>query len=100
MKSRRTRTKTTSRKGASESRRTYRKPAKTRRVAEPKPAARQAEPEALKDPLPPEERIRRNRAAAALLRKWMAEDSSYDEAVGAALEAMGESRVRFRENFD
>ena len=52
------------------------------------------------DPLTPAERMERNRRAAALLRKWMEEDPDYDEQVGAALEAMGEYPVRFREDFD
>ena len=44
--------------------------------------------------------MERNRRAAALLREWMEEDPDYDEQVGAALEAMGDYPVRFRENFD
>lgn len=52
------------------------------------------------DPLTPAERMERNRRAAALLREWMEEDPDYDEQVGAALEAMGDYPVRFRENFD
>ena len=52
------------------------------------------------DPLTPAERMERNRRAAALLRDWMEEDPDYDERVGAALEAMGEYPVRFREDFD
>lgn len=31
-------------------------------------------------------KLRRYRMAAALLRKWMSEDKTYDERVGAALE--------------
>jgi len=52
------------------------------------------------DPLPPAERMERNRQAAAQLREWMEEDSDYDEQVGAALEAMGDFSVRFREDFE
>lgn len=65
----------------------------------PKPAARSGAGTWV-DPLTPAERMERNRRAAALLREWMEEDPDYDEQVGAALEAMGEYPVRFREDFD
>lgn len=72
------------------------------RVAEPEPAAATprlttpAEWEAMSA----EERLERNRQAAALIRSWMEDDTGYDEEVGAALEAMGECPVRFREDFE
>jgi hypothetical protein len=43
----------------------------------------------------------RNRKAAALLRKWMADESGYDEEIWATLEReLKDSAVRFRENFE
>jgi hypothetical protein len=69
------------------------------RAGSPKPAAR-SRAVTWVDPLTPAERMERNRKAAALLREWMEEDPDYDEQVGAALEAMGEHPVRFREDFE
>ena len=43
----------------------------------------------------------RNRKTAALLRKWMADESGYDEEVWPALEQeLKDSAVRFREDFE
>jgi hypothetical protein len=71
-------------------------------VREPKPATkwRAAGPKPWVDPLPPAERMERNRKAAALLREWMADDSGYDEEVWPVLEqALKEDSIRFREDF-
>lgn len=71
-------------------------------VAEPRPAARgpAAAPLPAFDPIPTEERIARNRKAAALIRSWMEDESGYDEEVWPALEqALKEDPIRFREDF-
>ena len=71
-------------------------------VRKPRPAAtRQAVgPTPWIDPLTPAGRIERNLKAAALLRKWMADDSGYDEEVWPSLEqALKEDPIRFREDF-
>jgi hypothetical protein len=45
-------------------------------------------------------RVQRYRKAAALLREWMADDSGYDEGVGALLEEeLREDHIRTREKF-
>jgi hypothetical protein len=70
-------------------------------VREPKPATkrRTAGPKPWVDPLPPAERMERNRKAAVLLREWMADDSGYDEEMWPALEqALKEDPIRFRED--
>ena len=93
---------TTSQKSARRSRTTYSKATTARFIAEPKPTGRRrlATPEAVKDPLPREERLKRNRQAAALLRKWMADDSGYDEQVWPVVEqTLKEDPIRLRENF-
>lgn len=102
MKRRTQKTATKRRPKTLASRRSYGKAERGGRVAEPRPATkpRALVPKPWTDPLPPAERIARNRRAAALLREWMEEDSNYDEKVGAALDAMGECRVRFREDVD
>ncbi len=96
------RTTTRSRKGGASSSLRYRSTSRPLRVAESTPATkpRTGESTPWVDPLPPAERMERNRRAAALLREWMEEDSDYDEQVGAALEAMGDFPVRFREDFE
>jgi len=70
-------------------------------VREPKPATKR-QAAGLKpwaDPLPPAQRMERNRKAAVLLREWMADASGYDEAVWPALEqALKEDPIRFRED--
>jgi hypothetical protein len=71
-------------------------------VREPKPTTkwRAATPKPWVDPLPPAERMERNRKAAALLREWMADDSGYDEEMWPVLEqALKEDPIRFREDF-
>lgn len=73
----------------------------TPRVAEPRPAARgpAAVPLPAFDPIPTEERVARNRKAAALIRSWMADESGHDEEVWPALEqALKEVPIRFREH--
>jgi len=70
-------------------------------VREPKPPTKQrpAGPKPWVDPLPPAERMERNRKAAALLREWMADDSGYDEEMWPVLEqALKEDPIRFRED--
>lgn len=70
--------------------------------AEPRPAARglAAAPLPAFDPIATEERIARNRKAAALIRSWMEDESGYDEEVWPALEqALKEDPIRFREDF-
>jgi hypothetical protein len=45
-------------------------------------------------------RTQRYRKAAALLREWMADDSGYDEQVGALLEEeLRKDPIRLREEF-
>ena len=71
-------------------------------VREPRPLARRRAvgPTPWIDPLTPAERMERSFKAAALLRKWMADDSGYDEDVWPALEqALKEDPIRFREDF-
>jgi hypothetical protein len=76
-------------------------PRGTARVAEPKQAAMAprvttpAEWEAMS----PDERLERNRRAAALIRSWMDDNTGYDEEVWPALEqALKEDPIRFRED--
>jgi len=67
----------------------------------PEPASkwRVARPTPWVDPLPPAQRMERNRKAAVLLREWMADDSGSDEEVWPALEqALKEDPIRFRED--
>ena len=104
MKSRKSgrRKKTTSKESARRSQTIYAKARTGRFVAEPKPVVRRrvATPETREDPLSPEERVKRSRQAAALLRKWMADDSGYDEEVWPAVEqVLKEDPIRFRESF-
>jgi hypothetical protein len=97
-------------------RKKYARPCGQPRVAEPTAPAetyksRATEPQRSKkagaDSLPARGRVKRlslaerNRKAAALLRKWMADESGYDEEIWATLEReLKDSAVRFRENFE
>ena len=95
------RTTTKSRQEAVAVSRGYGKSSSTRQAAEPRPATKRwaARPTPWVDPLPPAERMERNRKAAALLRQWMADDSRYDEEMWPVLEqALKEDPIRFRED--
>jgi hypothetical protein len=86
------------------------------RVAEPAAPAetykpRATEPQRSKEPGADSSRAQRrmkrlslaerNRKAAALLRKWMADESGYDEEIWPALEQeLKDSAVRFRTDFE
>jgi hypothetical protein len=64
-------------------------------AAAPSPKSRPSRPPATRLT-----RAQRYRKAAALLREWMADDSGYDEEVGALLEEeLKKDPIRFREEF-
>jgi hypothetical protein len=72
-------------------------PAKARARA----AAPKASPRPSRDAYTRLTRAQRYRKAAALLREWMADDSGYDERIGALLEdELKKDPIRFREEFE
>ena len=99
-----------------ERRKRYSASSKSPRVAEPTTPAeaykpRATEPQRSKKPGADSSRAQRrtkrlslaerNRKAAALLRKWMADESGYDEEIWPALaQELRNSAVRFREDFE
>jgi hypothetical protein len=82
----------------------YTSPApKTRRSRRAVPRQTRAGAGAGRAPQPkrPMSRAERYRKAAALLREWMADDSGYDERIGALLEGeLKKDPIRFREEFE